>query len=451
MAEFGWAYVVGSMVHGPSGSVQTAVNKKLSGSRNLIYSDQSGSLQLTGSLLVSGSITANQYNVNIVNKTVTNLSASGDTKFGDTTDDTHIFTGSLDLSGAANPLKLYGLQSGSGISGDCYLAINSNNQVVLTASLPAGGAGLIDEYTNPGATRIVTSIDSTGINAEANLTYGNNKLSLTGSLYGSAGVSASLGEFTNFTASVGRFTSEVTIGTDSVVITEDTISGLTTLSSTNLAGRLTTAAQPSVTSVGTLTSLSVTGDLSASALFVSSSNERVGIGTASPEKKLEVLDKSEQLRLTYSKHIPFLEANVHSDLYTSNSGYLILSSSGNRLGIGTATPSRTLDVGGDMRVLGNLEVTGTLSAKVTDFVVSANNIIFGDSATDTLTFNASTASAPNGLNWDSNTWVLDSANNRIGIGVQHPDYTLDVGGNIGVDEFMEMTIRISAFRQIRLI
>ena len=105
MPEFGWAYVVGSMVHGPSGSVQTAVNQRLSGSRNLIYSDQSGSLQLTGSLMVSGSITANQYNVNIVNKHVTNLSASGDTKFGDSTDDTHVFTGSILLSSSLSLLK----------------------------------------------------------------------------------------------------------------------------------------------------------------------------------------------------------------------------------------------------------------------------------------------------------------------------------------------------------
>ena len=36
--------------------------------------------------------------VNVVDKTVTNLSASGDTKFGDTSDDTHQFTGSVFVS-----------------------------------------------------------------------------------------------------------------------------------------------------------------------------------------------------------------------------------------------------------------------------------------------------------------------------------------------------------------
>ena len=55
------------------------------------------------------------------------------------------------------------------------------------------------------------------------------------------------------------------------------------------------------------------GDLSASALFVSSSNERVGIGTNSPEKRLEVYEEDDQLRLTYSKYILF-ESNVHTDL-----------------------------------------------------------------------------------------------------------------------------------------
>ncbi len=84
-----------------------------------------------------------------------------------------------------------------------------------------------------------------------------------------------------------------------------------------------------------------------------------------------------------------------------------MSSSGQRVGIGTATPTRMLDVEGNMRVGGNLEITGTLSAKVTDFVVSANNIIFGDDATDTLTFNAATASIPNSLNFGSNLLSLD--------------------------------------------
>ena len=52
-------------------------------------------MAVTGNVEISGTLTANQYNINVIDKTVTNLSASGDTIFGDTSDDTHQFTGSL--------------------------------------------------------------------------------------------------------------------------------------------------------------------------------------------------------------------------------------------------------------------------------------------------------------------------------------------------------------------
>ena len=53
--------------------------------------------------------------------------------------------------------------------------------------------------------------------------------------------------------------SHLTDGT--VVINGGNISSVTTLTATNLAGTLTTAAQANVTSVGTLTGLTVSGDV----------------------------------------------------------------------------------------------------------------------------------------------------------------------------------------------
>ena len=410
MSEFGWLYVHGNKVgQGPSGSLQRAENQNLTGSSNLTYNEAAGALDLTGSLNVSGAINANSLNINVTNKNVINLSATGSTKFGDSVDDTHVFTGSINLSSSTNPLKIYGLQSGSGIAGNSILALDSSNNIILTSST-GGGGGIIDEYTNPGNNRIITSIDSSGINAEVNLSFDGNLLSITGAVSSSVGISSSVGQYTHLTGSYIQGTN----------ITA------TTVNATSLGGALTTAAQGAVTSLGTLTALNVSGDLSASSLFVSSSNERVGIGTSSPEKKLEIYDKNDQLRLTYSKYIPFLESNVHTDLNTNSNGYLIISSSGQRVGIGTETPTRMLDVNGNMRVGGNLEITGTLSAKVTDFVVSANNITFGDSATDTLTFNAATASIPNNLNIASNLLFLDNGNSKVGIGVATPDSKLEI-------------------------
>jgi hypothetical protein len=57
-----------------------------------------------------------------------------------------------------------------------------------------------------------------------------------------------------------------------------------TLTATLLAGILTTASQPNITSVGTLTSLTVSGDATfdTSLFYIDSNNGRVGLGTTSP-------------------------------------------------------------------------------------------------------------------------------------------------------------------------
>jgi phage baseplate assembly protein gpV len=58
-------------------------------------------MNLTGTLNVSGAINANELNINVTNKEVINLSATGSTNFGDTSDDTHTFTGSLGVHGGS--------------------------------------------------------------------------------------------------------------------------------------------------------------------------------------------------------------------------------------------------------------------------------------------------------------------------------------------------------------
>jgi len=60
---------------------------------------------LSTGLFVDGDITANNY---IVSSSVTNITTqqlSGSSKFGDTIDDTHQFTGSLSISGSFTPTK----------------------------------------------------------------------------------------------------------------------------------------------------------------------------------------------------------------------------------------------------------------------------------------------------------------------------------------------------------
>jgi hypothetical protein len=54
----------------------------------------------------------------------------------------------------------------------------------------------------------------------------------------------------------------------------------------------------------------------------------------------------------------------------------------------------------------------------------------GDASGDTLTLHGSTVSTPNGLNFDSNTFVIDASNNRVGVGTASPNQSLQVAGNI---------------------
>ena len=95
MAQFRWAYVnceesTAVSIAGPTGSLQfLSSSSGLSGSKNVIFNTSSNTLFITGTLLVSGTISASSF---VVNQTDT---ISGSTVFGNSNNDTHRITGSL--------------------------------------------------------------------------------------------------------------------------------------------------------------------------------------------------------------------------------------------------------------------------------------------------------------------------------------------------------------------
>jgi hypothetical protein len=71
--------------------------------------------------------------------------------------------------------------------------------------------------------------------------------------------------------------------------------------------------------------------------------------------------------------------------------------------------------------------TGAFTTLSASGAFSANGgATLGDASGDALTINSSAVSIPNGLNFDSNTLVIDATNNRVGVGTSSPVYPLVV-------------------------
>lgn len=73
----------------------------------------SGSALVTSDLTVLGAVNARQFNINVISSSI--IYQSGSTKFGDTNDDTHEFTGSVNITGSVTATNFVG--NGSGLTG----------------------------------------------------------------------------------------------------------------------------------------------------------------------------------------------------------------------------------------------------------------------------------------------------------------------------------------------
>ncbi len=180
MGEFGWAYISGSAplqsAGGVSGSIQYATpDSRLAGSSRLRFKGENNTLELTGTLKVVGAITASSYHI----EDITNLNAAGSTSFGNTTDDTHLFTGSMHIKG---PVGVTG-----SVAASHFIGNHIGDGSALT-NLPAA-TGVT--HANSGQFRLVTSVDATSIQGEANLTWESSNLEATGSIWASAQISGS--------------------------------------------------------------------------------------------------------------------------------------------------------------------------------------------------------------------------------------------------------------------
>jgi hypothetical protein len=131
MAEFGWAYVSGSnLPQGVEKSIQVKNGDEFNGNSNFTYDTSTNELILSGNMYLSGTLYANEFTTNVTSKNVINLSATGSTQIGDTADDIHSFTGTVNIAGA--------LSSSLSISGSSFYGSGANLTALSATNVSAG-------------------------------------------------------------------------------------------------------------------------------------------------------------------------------------------------------------------------------------------------------------------------------------------------------------------------
>jgi hypothetical protein len=116
----------------------------------------SGSADIEQNLTVRGTLTADQYNVSIVSTSI--LYESGSTKFGDTSDDTHEFTGSVLVNGKINASSLTGSLNFNNLTNVPTL-VSGSSQISYTGitNVPSGIVSGSEQLTGSYDTRYVLS------------------------------------------------------------------------------------------------------------------------------------------------------------------------------------------------------------------------------------------------------------------------------------------------------
>jgi hypothetical protein len=117
-------------------------------------------------------------------------------------------------------------------------------------------------------------------------------------------------------------------------------------------------------------------------------------------------------------------AAITDDTSTNGTRYILFDdvTTGIASSVGVSSTKLTFNPSTGLLSVGSLAVTGNVTFN------GATTI--GDASGDAFTINSSAVSVPNGLNFDSNTLVIDATNNRIGVNVATASYKLHVGGDI---------------------
>ena len=232
----------------------------------------------------TGTVTAQEFHTEFISASV--LYGSGSTRFGDTTDDTHAFTGSLTTSGSSLTITSAGTYSGSSTSTGSFGRTEANS---IQGTLVTAG------QTN------VTSVGTIGTGVW-NSTFGSTANTLISGSANAANISGSLGTNATLIRSLTAANISGSLGTNASLIrslTATIISGSFTSLSSSLASRISAEegeAEGSVIS----SSAQIASDISGSFTSASSSLASRITTNESYVKGKEILSGSAQIAANIS-------------------------------------------------------------------------------------------------------------------------------------------------------
>ena len=232
----------------------------------------------------TGTVTAQEFHTEFISASV--LYGSGSTRFGDTTDDTHAFTGSLTTSGSSLTITSAGTYSGSSTSTGSFGRTEANS---IQGTLVTAG------QTN------ITSVGTIGTGVW-NSTFGSTANTLISGSANAANISGSLGTNATLIRSLTAANISGSLGTNASLIrslTAAIISGSFTTLSSSLASRISAEegeAEGSVIS----SSAQIASDISGSFTSASSSLASRITTNESYVKGKEILSGSAQIAANIS-------------------------------------------------------------------------------------------------------------------------------------------------------
>lgn len=309
----------------------------------------------------------------------------------------------------------------------------------------------------------------------------------------------------NTAGTTGQILTSAGAGTAPTWTTPATVNTLYTANGTLAGNRVVTQGANTLSFTGSaVNAFSVDG----TTMSVDASNNRVGIGTATPLTNLDVAgnmgatnsllirngndissNQSTQIAFGYSnsdqyKHYISTRHNAGGtvnnaiEFFTSDgtaNGSIAtatpcMSLNGGRVGIGTNSPTQILDVVGNMKFSGALmpnNTAGTTGQVLTSAgagaaptwttpatvstLYSADGSLAGNrvvtQGANTLGF---TSTAVNGFSVDGTTMSVDAANNRVGVGTATPRARLDVNGEAFIQSTQFKTTNSSATNTLNL-